>query len=71
MANESARFYKDGEAEAKLDELYAARNRAMSDGDATAWNCIDREIKTVFEVMRAEVRLGLRDDPIFTTREAA
>lgn len=63
--------YAPGEAEAKLDELYAARNQAMADWDATAWNAIDSEIKTVLSVMRAEIRLGLREDPIFSTREAA
>lgn len=59
-------LYQPGEAEAKLDELYAARNRAMADWDATAWNRIDSEIGSVLAAMRAEVRLGLRDDPMLT-----
>lgn len=65
-------LYQPGEAEAKLDELYAARNRTMAAWDATAWNCIDREISSVLAAMRAEVRLGLRDDPMLTiSMEAA
>lgn len=57
-------LYQPGEAEAKLDELYAARNRAMAEWDATAYNRVDSEISSVLAAMRAEVRLGLRDDPM-------
>lgn len=64
-------LYQPGEAEAKLDELYAARNRAMAAWDATAHNCIDREISSVLAAMRAEVRLGLRDDPMYTVSAEA
>jgi hypothetical protein len=54
-------YYQAGEAEAKLDDLYAARGRAMSAWDATAFNCLDREIQTVLAVMYAEERAGLRE----------
>jgi hypothetical protein len=64
-------LYQPGQAEAKLDELYAAREHAMAAWDATAYNRIDSEIGSVLAAMRAEVRLGLRDDPIYTVSLAA
>ena len=52
--------------EAKLENLYPAREAAMAAWDATEYNRIDREISAVLAFMRAEVRLGLRDDPMHT-----
>ena len=53
--------------EAKLNELYAKREAALSAWDATAYNEVDREISALAAFMRAEVNLGLRDDPMFAT----
>lgn len=55
--------------ETQLDSLYAEREAAMAAWDATAYNEADGKIRAVFAAMRAEVSLGLRDDPIYT-REA-
>lgn len=52
--------------EAQLETHYQAREAALSAGDATAYNQADRAISSIFAAMRAEVRIGLRDDPIFT-----
>lgn len=59
-------LYQPGEAEQKLEALYAERERAFSAWDATEYNRIDGEIRCIFAAMRDEVRLGLREDPIFT-----
>lgn len=57
--------------ENKLTELYAKREAALKAGDATAYNAADAEMQAVIAYMRAEVRLGLRDDPIFSVSVSA
>lgn len=52
--------------ENKLTALYAAREEALRQWDATEYNRIDGKIRAILAYMSAEVRLGLRDDPIFT-----
>lgn len=52
--------------EIQINALYAAREEALRQWDATEYNRIDGEIRAIFASMRAEVRLGLRDDPIFS-----
>lgn len=54
----------------KLSELYAKREAAISAWDATAYNAADSEISKILAFMRAEVRLGLRDDPMFSVTVA-
>lgn len=54
----------------KLSELYAKREAAISGWDATAYNAADAEISKILAFMRAEVRLGLRDDPMFSVTVA-
>ena len=54
----------------KLPELYAKREAAISAWDATAYNAADAEISKILAFMRAEVRIGLRDDPMFSVTVA-
>ncbi len=64
QGNEARR--KENEMGNELNALYNARENALRDWDATEYNRIDGLISEKLAYMRAEVRLGLRDDPIAT-----
>ncbi len=57
--------------EQKLSQLYAEREAALNAGDATGYNAADAEISATVAYMHAEVRLALRDDPVFSVTVAA
>lgn len=46
----------------ELNALYTARENAIREWDATEYNRIDGEIRKLAAYMRAEQRIGLRDD---------
>lgn len=52
--------------ENELHTLYTAREAALSIGDADAYNAANLRIREIVAFMAAEIRLGLREDPIFT-----
>lgn len=56
--------------EQQLTELYKEREAALQAWDATAYNKADQRIREVAAYMRAEVKLGLRADPIFSCEVA-
>ena len=50
----------------QLTTALNARNGALCAGDADAWHAADAQVRAAVAAMRAEVRLGLRADPVFT-----
>ena len=51
----------------QLTTALDARNNALCAGNADAWHAADAQVHAAVAAMHAEVRLGLRDDPVFST----
>lgn len=51
--------------QAQLTTAVNARNHALRAGDADAWRVADAQVQAAVAAMHAEVRLGLRHDPVF------
>jgi hypothetical protein len=49
----------------ELTAAFEAREAALRVGNADAWHAADNRVRAAVAAMRAEVRLGLRDDPVF------
>ena len=49
----------------QLTTALNARNDALCAGDADAWHAADALVRAAVAAMHAEVRFGLRDDPVF------
>lgn len=52
--------------EAQMTAAIAERMDALRAGDADAWHVADGKVRTIAAYMRAECKIGLRADPIFT-----
>lgn len=51
--------------QAQLTAALNARNDALCAGEADAWHAADAQVRAAVAAMHAEVRLGLRNDPVF------
>jgi hypothetical protein len=55
----------DMDYQKELTAAFEAREAALRAGNADAWHAADNRVRAAVAAMRAEVRLGLRDDPVF------